>query len=74
MYSELHPKIYTMRNQPILLIEFEQNQTFTFQAINDLKSVININNISSKLVLLTLIFPLCKNNLVFKSSRNCPDI
>ncbi|CAG8727296.1 18554_t:CDS:1, partial [Acaulospora morrowiae] len=43
--------------QPILLIEFDQNQTFTFQAINDLKSDINVNDISSKLVLLTLTFP-----------------
>ncbi|CAG8453665.1 10156_t:CDS:10 [Dentiscutata heterogama] len=46
--------------QPVLLIEFEQNQTFTLQAINDLKSDININDISSKLVLLTLTFPRVK--------------
>ncbi|CAG8744051.1 14917_t:CDS:2, partial [Cetraspora pellucida] len=35
--------------QPILLIKFEQNQTFTLQAINYLKSDINIYDISSKL-------------------------
>ncbi|CAG8763405.1 23191_t:CDS:10 [Gigaspora margarita] len=52
--------------QPVLLIEFEQNQTFTLQAINDLKSDININDISSKLVMLTLTFPRVK--IIWSSS------
>ncbi|CAG8618224.1 23974_t:CDS:10 [Dentiscutata erythropus] len=52
--------------QPVLLIEFEQNQTFTLQAISDLKSDININDISSKLVLLTLTFPRVK--IIWSSS------
>ncbi|CAG8468790.1 14528_t:CDS:10 [Cetraspora pellucida] len=52
--------------QPVLLIEFEQNQTFTLQAINDLKSDINIHDISSKLVMLTLTFPRVK--IIWSSS------
>ncbi|CAG8592178.1 11966_t:CDS:2 [Funneliformis caledonium] len=46
--------------QPILLIEFDKNQSFTLQSINEIKSDIGMNDISSKLVLLTITFPRLK--------------
>jgi len=46
--------------QPILLIEFDRNQSFTLQSINEIRSDIGMNDISSKLVLLTITFPRLK--------------
>ncbi|PKY47400.1 restriction endonuclease-like protein, partial [Rhizophagus irregularis] len=46
--------------QPILLIEFDRNQSFTLQSINEFRPDIGMNDISSKLVLLTITFPRLK--------------
>ncbi|GES78268.1 DNA repair protein [Rhizophagus clarus] len=46
--------------QPILLIEFDKNQSFTLQSINEFRPDIGMNDISSKLVLLTKTFPRLK--------------
>ena len=43
--------------RPILLIEFSESRSFSLQSKTALGSDISINNISSKLVLLTLHFP-----------------
>ncbi|KJE97093.1 DNA repair helicase RAD25 [Capsaspora owczarzaki ATCC 30864] len=43
--------------QPILLIEFDENKAFQLQARGDLTAEVSLKNISSKLVLLTLHFP-----------------
>lgn len=42
---------------PVLLIEFEQHQSFTSPPFSDLSSEIGKNDVQSKLVLLTLSFP-----------------
>ncbi|ORY94875.1 hypothetical protein BCR43DRAFT_442549 [Syncephalastrum racemosum] len=42
---------------PILLIEFDQNKSFSLQSLTNMKENIGINDLSSKLVLLTLTFP-----------------
>ncbi|KAI8987923.1 hypothetical protein BDF20DRAFT_832807 [Mycotypha africana] len=47
----LHYKI------PILLIEFEENKSFSLQALSDIRENIRLNDLSSKLVILTLAFP-----------------
>ncbi|CAG8539747.1 12641_t:CDS:10 [Ambispora leptoticha] len=52
--------------QPMLLIEFEHNRAFSLTAVDDVKSYIGMNDISSKLVLLTLTFPRLK--IIWSSS------
>ncbi|CAO3681836.1 unnamed protein product [Umbelopsis vinacea] len=42
---------------PVLLIEFDQNKSFSLQALTDLKNDITVTDLSSKLVLLTMSFP-----------------
>ncbi|KAI8576312.1 hypothetical protein K450DRAFT_257648 [Umbelopsis ramanniana AG] len=42
---------------PVLLIEFDQNKSFSLQPSTDLKNDITLTDLSSKLVLLTLSFP-----------------
>ncbi|KAG5513820.1 hypothetical protein PMAC_000858 [Pneumocystis sp. 'macacae'] len=51
---------------PILLIEFEQNKSFTLEPFTEITSDININNLQSKLVLLTIAFP--KLKIIWSSS------
>jgi len=43
--------------RPILLIEFDPNKSFSLQAKSSLSSEVSVNDISSKLTLLTLHFP-----------------
>ncbi|CAJ0840530.1 12155_t:CDS:10, partial [Entrophospora sp. SA101] len=52
--------------KPILLIEFEENKSFSLQALSDLRTEIGMNDISSKLALLTLTFPQLK--IIWSSS------
>ncbi|CAG8443290.1 10311_t:CDS:10 [Ambispora gerdemannii] len=52
--------------QPILLIEFEHNKAFSLTAADDVKSYIGMNELSSKLVLLTLTFSRLK--IIWSSS------
>ncbi|KAG9288310.1 hypothetical protein G9A89_021341 [Geosiphon pyriformis] len=52
--------------QPILLIEFDHNKAFTLMAVSDIRSDIGANDLSSKLVLLTLAFPRLK--IIWSSS------
>jgi len=47
-------------NRPILLIEFDQNKSFALQTKASLGTEISIQNISSKLALLTIHFPKLK--------------
>ncbi|RIA94468.1 hypothetical protein C1645_796494 [Glomus cerebriforme] len=54
--------------QPILLIEFDRNQSFTLQSINEIRPDIGMNDISSKLVLLTITFPRLK--IIWSSNPN----
>lgn len=42
---------------PVLLIEFDQNKSFSLQSLSNMKENIGVNDLSSKLVLLTLTFP-----------------
>ncbi|CCJ30420.1 unnamed protein product [Pneumocystis jirovecii] len=50
----------------ILLIEFEQNKSFTLEPFTEITSDININNLQSKLILLTMAFP--KLKIIWSSS------
>ncbi|KAF9585211.1 hypothetical protein BGW38_003399 [Lunasporangiospora selenospora] len=52
--------------QPVLLIEFDQDKSFSLLDKADIKSEISISEISSKLVLLTLAFPTLQ--LIWSSS------
>ncbi|KAI8372162.1 hypothetical protein BD560DRAFT_369424 [Blakeslea trispora] len=54
---------YTM---PILLIEFDQNKSFSLQAVSEMKENIRMTDLSSKLVMLTLAFP--KLRIIWSSS------
>lgn len=51
---------------PILLIEFNQNKSFSLSYPNELTSDINTNGLQSKLVLLTIAFP--KLKIIWSSS------
>ncbi|KAK9768075.1 DNA repair protein RAD16, variant 2 [Basidiobolus ranarum] len=51
---------------PILLIEFDESKSFSLQALGDMKSDIGLNDLSSKLVLLTIHFP--KLRIIWSSS------
>ncbi|KAG2213458.1 hypothetical protein INT47_009132 [Mucor saturninus] len=51
---------------PILLIEFDQNKSFSLQALEEMKGNISSTDISSKLVLLTLAVP--KLRIIWSSS------
>ncbi|KAI8990055.1 hypothetical protein BDB01DRAFT_756085 [Pilobolus umbonatus] len=51
---------------PILLIEFDQNRSFSLQNESDIRENIRANDLSSKLVLLTLAFP--KLRIIWSSS------
>ncbi|KAI9476071.1 MAG: hypothetical protein EXX96DRAFT_575678, partial [Benjaminiella poitrasii] len=51
---------------PILLIEFDENKTFSLQGVSDLRENIRATDLSSKLVLLTLAFP--KLRIIWSSS------
>lgn len=51
---------------PILLIEFDQNKSFSLQAVADMRENIRVTDLSSKLVLLTLAFP--KLRIIWSSS------
>ncbi|EPY49939.1 DNA repair endonuclease XPF [Schizosaccharomyces cryophilus OY26] len=51
---------------PVLLIEFEQNQTFTSPPFSDLSTEIGKSDVQSKLVLLTIAFP--KLRILWSSS------
>jgi DNA excision repair protein ERCC-4 len=51
---------------PIVLIEFDQNKSFTLEMFGDRTSAINEHDIQSKLVLLTIHFPRLK--LIWSSS------
>ncbi|KAL7330954.1 DNA repair protein RAD16, variant 2 [Mucor circinelloides] len=51
---------------PILLIEFDQNKSFSLQAVSDMRENIRVTDLSSKLVLLTLAFP--KLRIIWSSS------
>ncbi|KAG0182633.1 hypothetical protein DFQ29_002965 [Apophysomyces sp. BC1021] len=51
---------------PILLIEFEENKSFSLQSLSDMKDNIATTDISTKLVLLTLSFP--KLRIIWSSS------
>lgn len=51
---------------PILLIEFDQNKSFSLQSLSDMKDTIVLSDLSSKLVLLTLTFP--KLKIIWSSS------
>ncbi|CEG82463.1 Putative Importin subunit alpha [Rhizopus microsporus] len=42
---------------PVLLIEFDENKSFSLQGVSDLRESIRLQDISSKLVVLTLAFP-----------------
>ncbi|GAA5808344.1 hypothetical protein MFLAVUS_001734 [Mucor flavus] len=53
---------------PILLIEFDQNKSFSLQSLSDMKDNLRITDTSSKLVLLTLAFP--KLRIIWSSSPN----
>ncbi|XP_065070026.1 DNA repair endonuclease XPF-like isoform X2 [Rhopilema esculentum] len=44
-------------NRPILLIEFDQNKSFSLQSKSSLGNELSIQNVTSKLALLTLHFP-----------------
>lgn len=57
--------------RPILLIEFTETKSFSLQSKASLSSDISINNVSSKLALLTLHFPKvlpvgCKHHMTTK--------
>ncbi|OBZ86984.1 DNA repair protein rad16 [Choanephora cucurbitarum] len=54
---------YTM---PILLIEFDQNKSFSLQAVSEMKENIRMTDLSSKLVMLALAFP--KLRIIWSSS------
>ncbi|RCH93915.1 hypothetical protein CU098_007957, partial [Rhizopus stolonifer] len=51
---------------PILLIEFDQNKSFTLQGLSELRDNIRLQDITSKLVVLTLTFP--KLKIIWSSS------
>ncbi|KAI8149173.1 hypothetical protein BJV82DRAFT_209509 [Fennellomyces sp. T-0311] len=51
---------------PILLIEFDENKSFSLQSLSDMKSNVTMSDLSSKLVLLTLTFP--KVKVIWSSS------
>ncbi|KAG1143281.1 hypothetical protein G6F37_006756 [Rhizopus arrhizus] len=51
---------------PILLIEFDQSKSFTLQGVSDLRDNIRLQDITSKLVVLTLTFP--KLRIIWSSS------
>ncbi|KAI9337340.1 hypothetical protein BD770DRAFT_422590 [Pilaira anomala] len=51
---------------PILLIEFDENKSFSLQSVSVMKENIRVTDISSKLVLLTLAFP--KLRIIWSSS------
>ncbi|ORX93909.1 DNA repair endonuclease XPF [Basidiobolus meristosporus CBS 931.73] len=51
---------------PILLIEFDESKSFSLQSLGEMKSDIGLNDLSSKLVLLTIHFP--KLRLIWSSS------
>ncbi|KAI8638095.1 hypothetical protein BD408DRAFT_485756 [Parasitella parasitica] len=51
---------------PILLIEFDENKSFSLQAVADMRETIRVTALSSKLVLLTLAFP--KLRIIWSSS------
>lgn len=52
--------------KPILLIEFDQNKSFSLQSVSDMKENIVLSDLSSKLVLLTLAFT--KLRIIWSSS------
>lgn len=52
--------------EPIVLIEFDQNKSFSLTAISDVKTEVSMTDLSSKLVLLTLAFP--RVRLIWSSS------
>ncbi|KAG2226446.1 hypothetical protein INT45_000614 [Circinella minor] len=51
---------------PILLIEFDENKSFSLQSLSDMKSTVQLSDLSSKLVLVTLTFP--KVKIIWSSS------
>ncbi|KAI9492695.1 hypothetical protein BDB00DRAFT_826788 [Zychaea mexicana] len=51
---------------PIVLIEFDENKSFSLQSLSEMKSSVSITDLSSKLVLLTLTFP--KVKVIWSSS------
>ncbi|KAF9283234.1 hypothetical protein BGZ74_001972, partial [Mortierella antarctica] len=51
---------------PVLLIEFDQDKSFSLQDKNEIRADISVTEISSKLVLLTLAFPTLR--LIWSSS------
>ncbi|KAI9256178.1 hypothetical protein BY458DRAFT_558426 [Sporodiniella umbellata] len=51
---------------PILLIEFDQNKSFTLQGLSELRDTIRLQDITTKLVVLTMAFP--KLRIVWSSS------
>ncbi|GJJ69930.1 DNA excision repair protein ERCC-4 [Entomortierella parvispora] len=53
---------------PVLLIEFDQDKSFSLQDKADIRSDISVTELSSKLVLLTLAFPTLR--LIWSSSVN----
>ncbi|KAF8925803.1 hypothetical protein BGZ58_000472 [Dissophora ornata] len=53
-------------SQPVLLIEFDQDKSFSLQDKSEIRSDIAVTELSSKLVLLTIAFPTLK--LIWSSS------
>ncbi|ORZ05671.1 DNA repair protein [Lobosporangium transversale] len=53
-------------SQPVLLIEFDQEKSFSLQDKSEIRSDISVTELSSKLVLLTIAFPTLK--LIWSSS------
>ncbi|KAI9243897.1 hypothetical protein BDA99DRAFT_448776 [Phascolomyces articulosus] len=51
---------------PILLIEFDENKSFSLQSLSDMRPNVQLNDLSSKLVLMTLTFP--KVKIIWSSS------
>ena len=53
-------------SHPVLLIEFDQDKSFSLQDKSEIRADISVTEISSKLVLLTLAFPTLR--LIWSSS------
>ena len=53
-------------DMPVLLIEFDENKSFSLQSLSDMKSTVQLSDLSSKLVLVTLTFP--KIKIIWSSS------